>query len=97
MSKPVSRAFVVPTSAPLEDGRLVVVPDEAEEWIGRMLTVLLTVGGTLTIETERSRVGGLGDEPIAVTTGLLARWTARAPLVELAEPGPGEGDAAPGE
>lgn len=87
---PPTRAFIIPTATELDDGRLIVRSDEAEAWFERMCGVLLTVGGTLSVQTEREKVGEMGGEPIAVTTYLVARWSGKAPMIdpEAGEPAP---------
>lgn len=95
------RAFYVRTLVVEEDALGNVVRDEygivstyktaeaAEQWLGEILTTLLTVGGTVAIRSDRVKVGQVGDEPLAQTFGLVAEWTPQAgKLRELAAPNP---------
>jgi hypothetical protein len=94
-SQSATRVFEVPTVGQLEDGSLVIDLSEAETWAHRMLGVLQEIGGTLTITAERQRAGERGGQPLGLTTGIVARWTAFAPFVDPApEPEPGAGEGA---
>lgn len=50
---------------------------KAEEWLGKILTTLVTVGGTVVIQADRVKTGMLGDEPLAQTAGLVAQWSSQ--------------------
>lgn len=88
MSQPAAkRTFHIPTAYADAYGNPVVEDaQEAEAWLGRMLTTLVAVGGTLVIQSVRYKTGELGGEPLAITGGLVATWTSQAgQLHDLAE------------
>lgn len=71
---PAKRAFYVQMAVE-HDGGMVEFSEDAEAFMGRMLTTLAAVGGTLIMQAHRVKVGEIAPgEPIAITQGLFARW-----------------------
>jgi hypothetical protein len=82
----VKRVFEIPTAVVDEDGALIGVDGtEAHERLRRMIETMLEFGGTLIVQAKRLELGQLGEDPLAVTVGLVGQWKPNGPI-ERAEP-----------
>lgn len=67
----------------------IVEPDESGVHLDRahamslfadLEALMATVGGTLIVSAQRSKIGELGGDPVAVTSRLVIEWRAHSPL-----------------
>jgi hypothetical protein len=69
-----------------EDGRLVFDRDRAADYLGDVVSTLLTVGGQVRIVADRVLVGLLPEdgegrrEPVGQTVGIVVEYTTQGPL-----------------
>jgi hypothetical protein len=69
-----------------EDGRLVFDRDRASDYLGDIVSTLLTVGGQVRIVADRVLLGLLPEdgegrrEPVGQTVGIVVEYTTQGPL-----------------